>query len=103
MSNGNTLNSIEQILTGADEIPQHVSNRLLLLAMREQYMLAIADRERVAKLEQSHAEHCLQLRTQALSIADNHDEINRLRTRSNWSDGALAVITAIAAAFGIAK
>ena len=101
MSNGDTLNSIEAILTGAEEIPGNVTNKLLLMALRLQYQRSVLEDARIARIEARLADHDLKIASHTLCIEDNEGEINRLRTRSNWSDGFLGLATAIGTAIGL--
>jgi len=78
--NGDTIDSIEAILTGDENIPERVSNRLILSAVRANYQL----NETTSKLAQK-----------------NHEDIEELRISSNRTDKILAAFAAVATGLGI--
>jgi len=78
--NGDTIDSIEAILTGDENIPERVSNRLILSAVRANYQL----NETTSKLAQK-----------------NHEDIEELRISSSRTDKILAAFAALATGLGI--
>lgn len=88
MSNGDTINSIERILTGKDELPERVSNTLLLAAIRENYQNLSCFRDRIEELEHKQMKH--------------DKDIEQLQKRSDRWDTINTIVALIGGAFGVA-
>ena len=87
MSNGDTLTSIERILTGKDELPERVSNTLLLAAIRANYQNMSCITERFDELEHKQLEH--------------GKDIEQLQKRSDRWDLINSIVALIGGALGI--
>ena len=57
MSNGATIDSIEKILTGEQELPERVSNALLLAAIRANYQNVSCLGDDINKLKETQSRH----------------------------------------------
>ena len=88
MSNGDTLTSIERILTGKDEIPERVSNTLLLAAIRANYQNMSCIKDEFKEIEHKQIQH--------------DKDIEQLQKRSDKWDMANSLLALIGGALGIA-
>lgn len=90
MSNGETLDSIEDILTGNEPIPANVSNRLVMAAIRTVYQKSFDNAETSKK-------NCTRLDEVEKTLGRYDERISNLSGRSNILDA----LTALGAAIGI--
>lgn len=88
MSNGDTIDSIERILTGQDDLPERVSNTLLLAAIRANYQNVSCIKDELHDLE--------------IKQIQQESDIGDLKKRSDRNDIINSVAVAIAGALGIA-
>jgi len=88
MTNGASIDSIERILNGKDEIPERVSNTLLLMAIRANYQNLSCFREKIDGLEHKQLEH--------------DKDIEQLKKRSDRWDVINSIAAIIGGAFGVA-
>ena len=80
MTNGATIDTIEEVLAGDAEIPERVSNRLILAAIRANHQTTAALTDRV---------EC------------NEKEITQIKRRSDVVDVISTLAVAIGSAVGI--
>ena len=87
MSNGDTIDSIERILTGKDELPERVSNTLLLAAIRANYQNMSCIKDDFSEIEKKQLEH--------------DKDIEQLKKRSDKWDMVNTIVALIGGALGI--
>lgn len=104
MSNGDTLENIEQILLGEEEIPPRVSNKLVFMGIQLTFQKAQAVEDKydeILKLWHENKDNINNLDTaMKLQLQSVTDKVENLQKTSNRWDRLLALATAIGTSLG---
>lgn len=108
MSNGDTLDSITAILGGEEPIPDRVSNRLIMIAIAQNYQQLTADisaiNKRIDEFIALHLETCVNVDNLDTAMKLQMQRLDDLRESSSRWDKIIAVGavagTAIGSIFG---
>ena len=88
MTNGATIDSIERVLTGEEELPERTSNTLILAAVRANYQ----------KLEGICTKHEADMTALQARQESQQNEINEIKRRSDRWDVVNTLAATIAGA-----